>query len=113
MIWVQMVIDVVGLSLGERHFRTADCMLSRIQMDVSGSLHMKLRTNSGERLMFDNGIFVRMLSSGNAPSSLVNTEETCLFTTLLLSLLPTANSPHVLSREANPSFHTRRWLTYL
>ena len=79
MIWVQMVIDVVGLSLGERHFRTADCMLSEIQMDVSGSLHMKLRTSSGERLMFDNGTFVRMFSSGKASSYLVNTDETCVF----------------------------------
>ena len=47
--------------------------------------------------MDDNWTFVRMLSSGKVPSSLLNTDKNRLSNTLALSVLPNANSPQVLN----------------
>lgn len=82
----------------ERHFRTADGMPSGIRLKLFGSLRMNFLTSSGDKLMFDNWTSVRMFSVGKVQSSLVNTNENCLFNTLALSALPTANSPQIISR---------------
>ena len=67
---------------------------------------MNLRTRSGEKLPFDNWIFVLTFCS-SSPTALANTNENCLFNTLALSVFPTANSPEGFSRGATQFLYIR------